>query len=382
MRRILLVALLAASCAYAASPKPEAAGKITVEQLVATLSGLHEAADADVAQKLTGLELTERLSGARLADLSGKLPGQKSRTALEMLADRSIFLAPPEGERSDDAAPDAAATRQMLVKIVGYVNTTVRQLPNLMATRFTTGFEDRPQEEKLTGTGIESLGYMPLHWVGSLSVGVTYRDRKEVEGGSVKPKKEGNGVGGLQTTGEFGPILSTVVADAVKGKITWARWEKWPDGTLAVFHYAVPGDKSNYRVQFCCIVNGFASDGTAQKEVFNELAAYHGDIVFSPADGSIRLMTLEAEMPAGGLVESAGMAIEYAATEIAGRTYICPVKSVSILEAHTAQQTGFIARSKYQGAAKTFLNDVAFTDYRRFGSEARILPGAVEAGPQ
>jgi hypothetical protein len=144
----------------------------------------------------------------------------------------------------------------------------------------------------------------------------------------------------------------------------------------------VPGDKSNYRVQFCCIVNGFASDGTAQKEVFNEVAAYHGDIVFSPADGSIRLMTVEAEMPAGGLVESAGIAIAYAATEIAGRTYICPVKSVSILAAHTAQQTGFIARSKYQGAPKTFLNDVAFTDYRRFGSEARILTGAVEATPQ
>jgi hypothetical protein len=87
-------------------------------------------------------------------------------------------------------------------------------------------------------------------------------------------------------------------------------------------------------------------------------------------------------MPAGSLVETAGIAIEYAATEIAGRSYICPVKSVSILAAHTAQQKGFIARSKYQGAAKTFLNDVAFTGYRRFGSEARVLPAAVEAGPQ
>jgi hypothetical protein len=218
--------------------------------------------------------------------------------------------------------------------------------------------------------------------VGSLTVTVTFRDRKEVQDTSVKPKKESDGVAGLATTGEFGPILSTVVGDALKGKITWARWEKWPDGTLAVFHFAVPGDKSNYRVQFCCIVNGYSSDGTAQREVFNELAAYHGEIVFNPADGSIRLMTLEAEMPRGGLVESAGIAIQYAATEIAGRGYICPVKSVSILEAHTAHQTGFISQSKYQGTAKTFLNDVAFTDYRRFGSDARILPATAEAAPQ
>jgi hypothetical protein len=382
MRRILLAALLAASCAYAASPKTDVAEKIAVDQLVATVSGAQQAADADMAKKLTGLELTERLGEARLAELSAKLPGEKSRMALKVLADRSIFLAPPEGERPADAAPDAAAMRQMLVKIVGYVNTTVRQLPNLMATRSTSGFEDRPQEEKLTDTGIESLGYLPLHWVGSLKVTVTYRDRKEVEDASVKPVKEGNGVGGLQSTGEFGPILSTVVADAVKGKITWARWEKGPEGTLAVFHYAVPADKSNYRVQFCCIVTGYAADGTPEREVFNELAAYHGEIVFNPADGSIRLLTLEAEMPAGGLVEAAGIAIEYAATEIAGRSYICPVKSVSILGAHTGQQNGLAARSKYQGGAKTFLNDVAFTDYRRFGSEARVLPAAVEAGPQ
>jgi len=32
----------------------------------------------------------------------------------------------------------------------------------------------------------------------------TYRDRKEVEDSKVKMKKEGSGVGGLVTTGEFG----------------------------------------------------------------------------------------------------------------------------------------------------------------------------------
>ncbi|HWE84938.1 MAG TPA: hypothetical protein VG267_08330 [Terracidiphilus sp.] len=346
---------------------------MTCDQLMQTVASSQQAPDAELAQKLAGLELSERLSNARLAELTGKLPGEKSHMVLLMLADQSVFLPPPADEIPADAAPDAAATRQMLVKIVNYVNTTVHQLPNLMATRFTNGFEDRPREERLTSTGIVSLDYLPLRWVGSMSVDVTYRDRKEVEDSKVKAKKAGSGVGGLVTTGEFGPILSTVVADALKGKITWARWEKSAGGTQAVLHYAVGDDKSNYRVQFCCIVNGYATDGSANREIFNERAAYHGDIVFNPADGSIRLLTLQADMPHGGLVAAAGMAVEYAATDIGGRRYICPVKSVSMLQAHTAQQSGAFSRSDYKGATKTFLNDVAFSGYRRFGSEVKIL---------
>jgi hypothetical protein len=160
-----------------------------------------------------------------------------------------------------DASPNASATRQMLVKIVNYVNTTVRQLPNLMATRFTNGFEDRPREERLTSTGIESLERLPLHWVGSLNMAVTYRDRQEVEDKTVKAEKKGNGVAGLMTRGEFGPVLNTVLADALKGKITWARWEKSSDGTMAAFHYQVAEDKSKYHVQFCCIIDGYTADG-------------------------------------------------------------------------------------------------------------------------
>jgi hypothetical protein len=34
-----------------------------------------------------------------------------------------------------------------------------------------------------------------------------------------------------------------------------------------------------------------------------------------------------------------------------------------------------ISRSAYRGEAKTFLNDIAFSKYRRFGSEMRIVPG-------
>ena len=44
-----------------------------------------------------------------------------------------------------------------------------------------------------------------------------------------------------------------------------------------------------------------------------------------------------------------------------------------MLRVHTAQQGGAVAASNYKGPAKTFLNDVTFSNYRRFGSETKVL---------
>jgi hypothetical protein len=353
--------------------------KVSSDELIRMVTAAQRTPDADLAQMLSGVSLTDRLSGGRFTELTGRLPGDKSRMALMMVADQSIFLLPPADEMPVNAAPDAASAQQMLLKIVKYVNATVRQLPNLMARRLNNGFEDQPREDKMGRTGVESTFYLPLHWVGSLRDEVTYRDRHEAEDKSVKIEKKGNGVAGLITTGEFGPILSIVLTDAVKAnKLAWTRWEKGSDGTMAVFHYQVPEDKSNYYVKFCCILGGYDLDGSPNMQVWSKRSAYHGDIVFSPADGSIRRLTVEADEPAGSLVADAGIAIEYAATEIGGRSYICPVRSVTMLQAHNAEQKDAISHADYKGPVKTFLNDVRFSNYRRFGTETKVLTSLPE----
>jgi len=100
-------------------------------------------------------------------------------------------------------------------------------------------------------------------------------------------------------------LLSSVVADALKGKITWKRWEQDAGAKLAVFDIEVPDEKSNYYVKFCCVPNGYMSTGQADLKVFNERASYHGEIGFNPADGSILRLTIQAEMPPKGLVPNA-----------------------------------------------------------------------------
>lgn len=370
MRQVPLAVILSICLCVTAeatdNPKTVSSGELI--QFIAAAQGT---SDADLAQKFQNLALTDRLNGTRLADLANRLPGDKSRLELMVIADKSIFLLPPADETPAEASPNAASARDMLLKLVDYVNRTVRQLPNLMATRFSNGFEDQPREEWSGQYGVETRFYQPLHWVGSLKTEVTYRDRKEIEEKGVNVEKRGNGVGGLVTSGEFGPILSMVLADAVKGKITWMRWEKDGVGTLAVFHYQVPEEKSHYYVRFCCIPAGLATTGS-EIQMWNERAAYHGDIVFSPADGSIRLLTLEADLAPGALVSRAGIAIEYTATDIGGRSYICPARSVSILQSHSLKNRAAISHPNYDGPVKTFLNDVTFSNYRRFGSETKI----------
>ena len=155
-----------------------------------------------------------------------------------------------------------------------------------------------------------------------------------VDTGAAKAKNHGPQVHGLEVSGVFGPILSTVLGDALKGKIKWGHWERDTAGAEAVFHYAVSKEKSNYMVRFCCVDSVIVD---VYDSVFHELAAYHGENAFDPASGAILRLTMEAEMPPNEVVSAAGMLVEYGPVEIGGKTYICPLKSVSNLMAHATE---------------------------------------------
>ncbi len=166
MRRLTLLAFLAIM--------PVSAGamtKVTVAQLEQAVATAHGAPDAKLAEQLSGLELTERLSASRFARLKADLPGEKARQALTVLADAAEFLNLPAAEIPSTAAPDLAAQRQIMSLVVSYTTKSVHALPNFFATRETTRFEDRPQVE---------FGYLPLHVVGSTSRTVVYRDGQEM----------------------------------------------------------------------------------------------------------------------------------------------------------------------------------------------------------
>ena len=218
----------------------------------------------------------------------------------------------------------------MMALTVNYVGKTIPLLPNILATRVTSRYEDTPLQQHLNSP---TTLYQPLHSVGNSSVTVTYRHGHEaVDTGATKDKKPE----GLTTWGVFGPILGTVLEDAARSKLAWSHWEQGVSGLMAVFSYSVPKEKSHYRVDYCCVAEQSPAS-VADLSPFSQIVAYHGEIAVDPASGTILRLMLQAEMKASDPVAKASIMVEYGPVEIGGRTYFCPVKSVSSTLAQTLQ---------------------------------------------
>lgn len=366
------IGLMAMLAGAAAVSGPRA---VTVDQLGQALA--HDAGkpDAEIAAELAGVRLTERMGAAQLSEMSAGLPGERSKEELRILADSAAWLNPPEAPTAAKAAPPRPEDlHQMLALLVKYVNTMQHQLPNFLATRSTTAFEDRPQTDEVDQMGTRSLGYLPMRQVGWSSSAVAYVDGSE----TVLIKKtvtRGEGVHGLQTAGEFGPFQRITLADAIKGRMTWARWEAGSDGMEAVFEYKVPKGDSHYVVQFCC-TSAYVNGPVASRLYFGQ-PGYHGEIAFEPSSGTIHRITLMADQPPGELVEKAAMVVEYGPAQIAGKTVILPLRSIALLGAHATPPAEGMHLASDLGPVKTYLNETLFEDYHQFRGEMRILPGMV-----
>jgi hypothetical protein len=359
-----------------------------------------------VAQEISDLELTERLSPARLAKWEKDFPGSKSHEALIKLADLAAFLNPPAGDVVPIPGPDSATRERMLEMAADYVKTTITRLPNLIATRETTHFEDTPSTQvpvpsepimagrmgrsmgtaggtvaRTVGPSMSSTEYKSLHSTGTSSTMVTYRDGREVhDTDAEKGKNQSRTASGFTTVGEFGPILSIVMGDVLRSEaVTWQRWEQGGSEPVAVLRYAVPDEQSNYMV-------GIPTGGKVE-EIY---PAYHGEIAIDPATGAILRISVVSQMPSPYEAMQSAILVEYAPVEIGEKSYICPARGVAFIKIPVAQAAAAQAGSAVN--EQTQLNDVAFTQYHLFGSKARIVTGegglgdapasAVPAAPQ
>lgn len=336
-----------------------------LEQMLTAQEAAHKG-DSALAQELSDVELTERLTGPALQRITNEAkPGPQTTQALEMLADASALLVPPASEVPDTGKPDMAAQRALFSGAVDYVVKTLRHLPDFLATRETRSFNDSPNV-------VGHSGYAPvtpMHLAGTFRHDITYREGKEVveAAQTAAQTKDKAGPTGLTTWGEFGPVLAIILTDSLKGRVTWSRWEQDAQGRVAVFHYAVPASGSHYHVDFCCAWQDQILQSSARAE-YHGTPGYHGELFLDPKSGAIVRVTLEAELGPAEVIRRAAISVEYGEVEIGGTKYICPVRSVAISE--DMDRPG-----KVIGGAVPVrrINETTFTGYHRFGSESRIL---------
>jgi VWFA-related protein len=344
------------------------ARRLDVAQLESLLEQDHGESDSTLAAELSGMELTERMSSARLTAWKSRLPGKKSWQALVGVADASAFLALPAADVPALPEPSLAERREQLTRIIHYLGELMPTLPNLFATRTTERYEEPKQGEN--DTWKTARADRALHVEASDSVTVLYRNGGDFEDAATKGhKKPKETTRQLETHGTFGAILAMVMNGAVRGRIVWGGWEKGDSGPVAVFRYAVPQSESRYQVSNCCYPD-YLGGGT-----FELSPAYHGRISFDPATGTILRLTVQPDLTEKMPLIRSDVAVEYGPIQAGGNTYICPVHSVSVLRGRTARPIHQWGETfETYGPFETMLTDVSFRDYHRFGSTSEVLP--------
>ena len=346
------------------APSTCAAQRATVgelRQLLAQQQAAH-LSDDQVASQLGSLELTERLTDVTLDQIKDEFnPGAQTAARLNVLADLSAFLQPPAGEVPGKAPLTAAEQQEMLRAVENFATVTLKNLPDFLAQRTTKSFEDVPilTEDLNAQSG--------MHPVGSSAREVAYRNGLEFASDAAAAAKQASQsapLPALSSSGEFGPVLATIMRDSAAGKITWSHWEQTSTGPAAVFRFDVPGDSAHYMIDFCCSRNPV----TRTMESYHGTPGYHGSITVNPSTGAVIRLTLESDLETLNPTQHFGLLVRYGNVEIGGRNLICPLGSAVLI------RSVILARKHSWNVIH--LNEVSFTNYRRFGSTAQIVPDA------
>ena len=344
---------------------------VSLAQLRESMDELQNASDSEAAHGLQSMELTERLSSSDLAKWLKTLKGPKAQQALAAIADQSVFYPPPTEDTLNLAPPSIAEQHEMIQRTVGYVSKTIPLLPNLIAERTTTLYTEPPRANGQTWKTSSGDHYLEPVRIAKAEVRVSNGKESvlELNVNSLRPVPESQW---LRTEGTFGPILASVLVAVAKpeSKLLWARWEKSDSGRVAVFRYYISEDTPIFKVGFCCMAVDFSLIS------FETHAPSHGEIAIDPTTGVILRFTLQAGLSWRLPLQKAEIMVEYGPVILGEKSYICPIRSVSISRPRSVVQIAeFGEVFKVYAPFETLLNDMEYENYHLFRSTSRVLPG-------
>lgn len=358
----MLVLLMLAVPAWAAK-------KMTVGELEDLLHSLQQAktTDAEIANQLKQVELSEQLPRAAMNALVARVPGPQSTAQLYAIEAESAMLAPPAADLPAAPAPDAATQRAILALAETYVTKTYRQLPPLKATKVILRFQDNMEAlsagsgivghatEADTSSGLSNQAQF-IRFMNSAYVPVAS------EHGAEKPSSEKDktpwGANKMIALKEPDPSLGSVFPEAQAAAPQWLRWELVNGKKTAVFSFAAPGKTSPLAVNVCCFPNltqtgvarfytpltagmvagpeaagGGAGGVTGNFQTstdwheFKASVPYHGEIFIDPDTGIVVRMITKAELKPTEVAHRVDTRIDYGPVTIAGKTHIVPVRT-------------------------------------------------------
>jgi VWFA-related protein len=213
---------------------------------------------------------------------------------------------------------------------------------------------------QLTNRSKDPSGGTRWQHLDTIAETLTYKDKSEerkivaVDGKPSNGEREGMKIG-VFSTGELGGDLRAVFADSAQAQFTWKETDTLGDGKVQVFSYRVAKANSMFHV-------------TASNN--DDIAVgYHGEVYIDSATRSVRRLTVVADdIPAKFPTHSTSITVDYDYVLINAHDFLMPVSA---------------AVSLRQGRSEALLNTMEFRNYRKFGSESRILavPAEGDAAP-
>jgi hypothetical protein len=150
---------------------------------------------------------------------------------------------------------------------------------------------------------------------------------------------------GMFSGGEFGGVLRGVFQQSAKAEFQWKETDSLGGGTVQVFSFRVAKENSAWGIS--------AANG------LQVMVGYHGLAFIDNSTHGVRRITLVADdLPKDFSVHAMSIAVDYDYISINGHDYLLPISAE-------------VNKREFKRLAT--LNTIEFRNYRRFGSNVRIL---------
>ncbi len=339
---------------------------VTVGELEDLMRTMHQQnkSDAEVANALKQLQLSEQLTVARMNELVAYVPGRLTTEQVYVLEARSADLAPPPADLPKDPAPDQSTQKAILTKAANYVTSVYESLPSLSVTKTTLRFQDNVEAlaansglaggvtDVVTTSSFNNASSF-IHFINSTEATVS-SDR-----GTEKPSTEKDktvwGANRMIALKGPDPSLSVVFQQAQSsGTLQFSRWELVNGKKVAVFAFSVSKKKAHLPINVCCFPNvaeagiarfynattgaalggsggGGGVIGNMQTSTnwhpFKSTVPYHGLLYIEPSTGIVVRMITEPELKQSDVVHQVDTRVDYGPVQVGKSVLILPVKT-------------------------------------------------------
>ena len=237
----------------------------------------------------------------------------------------------------DPLPPPAAAASQAVIegtrqRALGWSDTLV----NFYCLEVTNHFVDATGEGdwRLKGTLVERMKYVDHG-----------ESRTTVQLNGEASDSEPDRLRFFHSTGEFGAMFHVVFDPSAKAAFTWKRSALIDGQPVQVFAFEVARAHSTFNL--------------TDRNGHTQPVGFHGLVYVDPSTNSVRRISIDAgDIPQKLLIRASSMSVDYSWIALGQHDFLLPVRGAVSL-----QETG----------KRPVLNQFEFRNYRRFGSQVRML---------